>query len=584
MLRSLAPYKGRFVVGLAQVALITALELAKPWPLKIAIDYVLPNQPPPWLPASIGRQHTLLLIATVGLVAIYGLLGAVQVWNNYTTIAIGQSMVADLRSKMYEHLQRLSLSFHTRASVGDLIYRVTSDTYAIQTLAMNGVFPVLASACLLTGMFAVLVQMDWLLTLMAAGVCPALVAVLFLMERKLTDTAREARERESEVYEHVHRTMSAVKVVQAFSKEAEEHADFTHRSAASLRAHLRLYLWQTAFGASTGLLLAAGSAAVLWFGAQRVWTAGLSAGDLVVFLNYLASLYSPLHAIFATYGSVQGARAGLRRVLELLATTPEVQDGHRVLSWKPAGRVRFEHVSFAYEPTKPALVDIDFEVEPGQVVAIVGPTGAGKSTLVSLVPRFYDPGEGRVLLDDVDVREFTLHSLRQVVTMVLQPPIVFPVSVRENIAYGRPDASTAEIERAAKLAQAHAFIERLPQGYDTTLGSQGATLSEGEKQRLTIARALLRDAPILILDEPTSSVDLATEAAIIEALRAAMRGKTTFVIAHRLPTVQQADLILVLDRGHIVERGTFEELLARRGFFHHLYSHGLVAPPPETRV
>ncbi len=584
VLQALWPYRGRFVLGLAQVALMSALELAKPWPLKIALDYVLPNQPPSWLPASLAQASSLLIVATLSLIGIYALLGIVQVWNNYTTIAIGQNMVADLRSRLYQHLQRLSLSFHTRASVGDLIYRVTSDTYAIQTLAMNGVFPVVASATLLAGMFVVLFQMDRFLTALAAAVCPALIGVLFVMEKKLTGTAREAREQESGVYDHVERSMSAVKVVQAFTKEPEEHAAFTQRSTASLRAHLRLYLWQTAFGASTGLLLASGSAAVLWFGAQRVWMGRLSAGDLVVFLNYLASLYGPLQAIFSTYGSVQGARAGLGRVLELLATVPEIKDGFRVFSRKPAGRVRFERVSFSYERGKPTLVDINFEAAPGELVAIVGPTGAGKSTLVSLIARFYDPEAGRITIDGVDIRELTLRSLRETVTMVLQPPIVFPLSVWENIAYGRPGASQAEIERAAQLAQAHSFIERLPQGYDTVLGSHGATLSEGERQRLTIARALLRDAPILILDEPTSSVDLATETAILEALLAVTRNKTTFVIAHRLATVQRASQILVLEGGRIVERGTFAQLLARKGFFYRLYRHGLMEPYVETAV
>lgn len=584
VLKSLWPHRGRFVLALLQVGMISALELAKPWPLKIALDYVLPNRSPSWLPPSWGERSTLLVLAAVSLVAVYAFLGVIQVWNNYTTITIGQSMVAELRSRLYQHLQRLSLSFHTRASVGDLIYRVTSDTYAIQTLAMNGVFPVLASLSLLAGMFFVLLQMDWLLTALAAAVCPALVAVLFVMERKLSGTAREARERESYVYDHVQRTMSAMKVVQAFTKEPEEHAAFAQQSAASLRAHLRLYLWQTAFGASTGLLLATGSAAVLWLGTRRVWAGQLSAGDLIVFLNYLASLYGPLQAIFSTYGSVQGARAGLRRVLELLATAPEVKNGTRVFPAKPAGRVRFEHVSFSYEPGKPTLVDIDFEASPGEVIAIVGPTGAGKSTLVSLIPRFYDPDVGRITIDGVDVREFTLRSLREMITMVLQPPIVFPLSVWENIAYGRPEASQADIERAARLAQAHSFIERLPQGYDTVLGSQGATLSEGERQRLTIARALLRDSPILILDEPTSSVDLATETAIIEALAAVMRNKTTFVIAHRLATVQHASRILVLDRGSIVEFGTFPQLLAQKGYFYRLYSHGLATPPVEAAV
>jgi ATP-binding cassette subfamily B protein len=580
VLRALAPYKGRFFLALLQVAAISLLELAKPWPLKIVLDSVLPHRPLSWLPG--WESQEILALAALGLVAVYTALGALQVWNNYTTIAIGQQMVADLRSRLYHHLQRLSLSFYTRASVGDLIYRVTSDTYAIQTLAMNGLFPILASSCLLTGMFVVLARMDWFLTILAAMVCPILLLVLAQMDRRLAVVAREARDRESRVYEHVQQTLSAMKVVQAFSKENEEHAVFADRSNASLRWHLRLYTLQTAFAASTGILLALGTAGVLWFGAHRVWAGAFSAGDMVVFVSYLASLYAPLHAILATYGTVQGARAGLARVMEILATEPAVREGRHRFPSRPTGHVRFERVSFGYEPGQWTLEDIDFEVRPGEIVAIVGPTGAGKSTLVSLLPRFYDPQSGRITIDGIDIRELSLASLRGAISMVLQPPMVFPISVAENIAYGCPQASQAEIEQAARLAQAHEFIQRLPQGYDTVLGSQGATLSEGERQRLTIARALLRNAPILILDEPTSSVDVETEAQIMAALRALMRDRTTFVIAHRLATVQQANQILVLDRGRIVERGTFPQLLHQHGFFSRLYARGLGQPQAEV--
>jgi ATP-binding cassette subfamily B protein/subfamily B ATP-binding cassette protein MsbA len=319
------------------------------------------------------------------------------------------------------------------------------------------------------------------------------------------------------------------------------------------------------------VLLAAGTGAVLWLGARRVWAAQITVGDLIVFVSYLGSLYGPLNAILQTYGMVVGARAGVRRVFEILDRNPPPPDGSRVPA-EVRGDVRFDGVSFSYDGVRPALQNISFEARPRQVVAIVGTTGAGKSTLVSLVPRFVDAASGRVEVDGIDVREWRLAALRRSISMVLQPPIVFPLSIADNIAYGCGEVSRAEIERAARLARAHDFIVRLPQGYETVIGEQGGTLSEGERQRLTIARALLRNAPILILDEPTSSVDLETEALILEGIATLLESRTTFVIAHRLATVRRADLILVLRDGEIVERGNYDELVARNGVFARLHA------------
>ncbi|MFI5364008.1 MAG: ABC transporter ATP-binding protein [Candidatus Binatia bacterium] len=572
VLRYLRPYRRAFVFAVAQVVLLSFLEILKPWPLKIVIDYVLPRATPPW-PLLAGLSPVALLaVATAGLIAVYAALGAVSVLNNFTTISIGQGMVNDLRSRLYQHLQRLSLSFHSRAAVGDLIYRVTADTYAIQTLAMNGIFPVLSAVMLLIGMFAVMVRLDWFLTLVALTVCPFLIAAIVLLNRRIVAVAMQARESESAVYQAVQRGMSAIKVVQAFSKEEEEHHAFVASSTASLRSSLSLYTLQTAFGAGTNLVLALGTAAVLWVGAQHVWRNILTVGDMVVFISYLASLYAPINALIQTYGTVQGAKAGMQRVTEILSTEQSVPDGTQAFRTPPRGHVQFVDVSFRYSPERETLHAVSIDAQPGDVVAIVGPTGAGKSTLVSLIARFYDAANGQVLIDGIDVRQLKLAALRSQISMVLQPPMVFPLSIRDNIAYGRPTASYDEIQRAAQMAQAHDFIERLPNGYETVIGEQGATLSEGERQRITIARALLRDAPILILDEPTSSVDTGTEAAIIAAIEQVMHGRTTFVIAHRLSTVRRATQILVLQDGTIVEGGTFEDLLQRRGAFYQLYA------------
>lgn len=576
------PYRWRVGLAFLQVAAISALELLKPWPLQIVIDSVLGGKPVAWAALSGLTMATLLATAATGLVMIYLLLGLLAVWNNYTTISIGQGMVNDLRSRFYAHLQRMSLSFHARAGVGDLIYRVTADTYAIQTLAMNGLFPILAAGLLLSGMLVVMLRLDPVLTAVACAVGPLLLGGILLVNRRITAAATEMRERESEVYQIVQRNLSAIKVVQAFARENVEHRRFVAGSQASLRSGLRLYTLQTAYGSATSVLIAIGTAAVLWIGAHQVWSGRLTVGEMIVFVSYLASLYAPINSLVQTYGLVQGAKAGVVRVFSVLDAEPAVRDGHAYLAKPVRGEVEFRHVGFTYPDGAPALRDIDLRVAAGECLAIVGPTGAGKSTLVSLVARFYDATEGAVLVDGVDVRTLRTDDLRQQVSMVLQPPISFPMTIHDNIAYGRPEATRAEVEAAARVAQAHEFIARLPYGYDTVLGEQGATVSEGERQRLSIARALLRQSPILILDEPTSSVDVTTEASIMEGIERFIAGRTTLVIAHRLSTVRKADRIIVLQQGAVIEDGTLAELLARGGVFAGMYAMQF-APEPLQR-
>jgi ATP-binding cassette, subfamily B, bacterial len=566
------PHRGRILWALGQVCLTSALELLKPWPIKLIIDSVLGGKP---MPIGFGLGFStgaLLLTACIALVVIYAALGAITVLTNYTTISIGQRMVRALRSDLYAHLHRLSMAFHSRAQAGDLLYRVTADTFALQSLTMNCLFPATTAIVLLIGMAGIMLHLDWQLTLLALSVCPLLLLAIGRLNRRITVAAGEMRERESEVYGVVQRAMAAMRVIQAFTREEEEHRRFMSASERSLDAGLRLYTLQTFYSGVVNLVIALGTAAVVWVGARHVLDGTLTVGSLVVFISYLASLYTPINNMFQVYGLAQSAQVGVQRVLDVMDVERDLPDGTRSFPAEGArGDVVWEALDFQYSPGVPILRGINLHVAPGQRVAVVGPTGAGKTTLLSLLPRFYDPTRGRVLVDGVDVREYKLQSLRRQVAIVLQPPLLFPVSFRENIGFGRPDASLEEIVEAAKAARIHDMVARLPEGYDTVVGEHGVTLSEGEKQRLTIARAILRDSPILILDEPTSALDPETEQLIVEALERLQAGRTTFVIAHRLSTVRMADLVVVIKDGRLVEQGPLETLLARPGPFAAMY-------------
>jgi ATP-binding cassette subfamily B protein/subfamily B ATP-binding cassette protein MsbA len=465
-----------------------------------------------------------LLLACVAMVGLYAILGTLHMLNNYTAVDVGQRLVTDLRSAVYAHLHQLSLDFYTRARVGDLLYRVTADTLALQSLTVSCLFPTAMAAILLVGMISVMLQLDATLTLLALAVCPALFVIIKRLDGRVTRAAGKFRESESEVFTVVQRAMSAMRLIQAFAREDDEHRRFMAASRQSLAAGLKLNTLQTFYGFVISMVIAVGTAAVVWVGARHVLDGTLSVGSLVVFVAYLSALYSPINSMFQTWGIAQTSTVGVRRVFDLLDVEREIADG--TLDF-PAGRARgqviFDRVAFEYSGGHRVLNDISLRVEPGQTVAIVGATGAGKSTLLSLLPRFYDTTGGRILVDGVDVREYRLASLRRQIAMVLQPPLLLPTSVRDNIALGRPEASLDDIVAVARLARIHDTVLALPDGYDTVVGEQGVTLSEGEKQRITIARALLRDAPILILDEPTSAMDAETEALFLQGARA-LRG------------------------------------------------------------
>ncbi len=563
----------RLAAAIAEVLLISALEVLKPWPLKVVIDSVLGGARPQlsWL-GGMSRGE-LLAASCLGLIVLYLGLVLLQVSNNYLTISIGQRMVNDLRSRLFEHLQRLSLAFHRRREVGDLMMRINYDTFSVQTIAMNGMFPVLSSLILLGSMFLMMLRIDTVLTLVALGVVPLLLILIGSISGRIDRLATGARMKESDLYNVAHRALSAIHVVQAFTREAEVHREFVDKSSESLSENLRLYLFQTLYSGAVNVLIAAGTAVVIYVGALHVMENRLTVGDLVVFVTYLASLYAPINQLFQTYGQVHSAVAGMRRCLELLELEPEIKDRPGA---RPAGRLRgaieFRGVTFGYGPGEPVLKQIGFKADPGETVAIVGPTGAGKTTLTSILARFYEPQEGTVEIDGQPVEQFTIRSLRENIAIVLQPPMVLSDTIRANIALGKPSATTDEIARAAQMARLGPLLAKLPTGLETVVGPGGHQLSQGEAQRVTIARALIKNAPILIMDEPTSALDAETESLVMAAVQEVMRGRTTLVIAHRLATIQNATRILVLREGRIEEQGTFNELIRAGGFFSYLYS------------
>jgi ATP-binding cassette, subfamily B, bacterial len=572
LLPYLRPYRWQIASVLVQILLIAGSELLKPWPLQIVIDNVLGGRPS--LLPLLGRlsREGLLVFACLGIVAVHFGSGALTLSHNYVAIRVGQNMVNDLRGAVYAHLQRLSLAYHGRQRVGDLLYRITADSFAVQTLIMNGVLPVISAAILLAGMLVVLFPLDPGLSLLALIVVPVLFVLISGFNRKIVDVAAAVRVTESRVYSLVQSAIGSIKIVQAFTREDEEHRRFMGASRDSLRATLQLYSWQTLYSGSVNAVIAAGTALVVFAGAHAVLSGALTIGQLIVFVSYLAQLYAPINTMTQGWGLIAGARAGAHRVFEVLDTEPDLTDGTRRFSPRGArGAVAWRGVAFGYRPEMPVLNDIELEAAAGAKIAIVGPTGAGKSTLLGLLPRFYDPSAGAVEVDGIDIRGYRLDSLRRQIALVLQPPLIFPLSVRDNIAYGRSGASDAEVERAARLACIDEFIASLPERYDTVIGESGISLSEGEKQRITIARALLRDAPILILDEPTSALDVATEALVMAGIERLMEGRTTFIIAHRLSTVRRCDRIVVLRQGRIVEEGTLGELVRRDGVFADYY-------------
>jgi ATP-binding cassette subfamily B protein/subfamily B ATP-binding cassette protein MsbA len=567
--------------GLGLLVGATAAALLQPWPLKLVVDVVLGDQaPPPFLP--IVSPPALLAVLAAAMVGLQLVVGALTMLGTNLVIWAALRMVFRLRCLLFEHLQKLSLAFHDTTRVGDSLYRVAWDTYAVQTLLNNAIVPATTATLTLVGVAVVMALCDRWVTLAAVAVAVPLVLLIRRLDRPMTRHSLQVHERESDLSSRVQETLTAIRAVQAFAREPLERERFERQAAASLRAHLRLTFLQTGSQMVVSLLMAAGTAAVVGLAGLRALAGTLTPGDVVLLAGYIVMLYKPLETLAYTAVAVQGAAAGARRVLALLDVQPDVADAADAvaLPGRGWGRLVFEGVSFAYRPGEPVLREVSLDLRPGETVAVVGASGAGKTTLASLVVRFYDPAAGRITLDGYDLRALTLRSLRENVALVLQDPIVFGASIRENIAYGRPDATVAEVEAAARAANAHEFIVALPDGYDTVVGERGVTLSGGQRQRLSIARAFVKDAPVLILDEPTSALDADNERAVLDALARLVKGRTTLIIAHRLSTIRGADRIVVLQDGAVAEEGPHEALLARGGVYARLHARQ-AAPVPS---
>ena len=558
-------WRGLSVLSAIMVAEV-ALAALGPWPMAWLLDDL--NAP--------THRPGLILWCVIATVALFAVGAALSLVQGVVSINVGQGLTYAVSSDLFAHLQRLSLRFHARRSVGDSIRRVTSDCGCVTTLVRDCGLPMAAAALTLVVMVAISLRISWPLTLVSALVMPLTVPLFRRLGGPIADAAYEYGEAEGRGYERVERALSAVPVVQAFARESANDRELAAEYAGVLTAARSANFASMKLRTATGLVTAACAALVLYVGAMQVLNGTLAVGSLWAVLYYVAAVYSPLEQIVDGGRHVLDAAGSARRVTEVFDLDPDVTESTTAVPWvRGRGEVVFDAITFGYEPGRPVLSGVSLHVRPGEIVALVGGSGAGKTTLVSLLPRLYDPWAGRVLIDGQDVRHARLADLRRHVGLVLQQPFLFPISVADNVAYGRPGATRDEVERAAVAASADGFIRSLPDGYDTVIGERGATLSVGQRQRLSIARAILLDPPLLVLDEPTSALDAQTESTVVDALRAAGGTRTTVVIAHKLSTVRAADRIAVLQGGTVIDVGTHEELLLRSSHYADLCRHQL---------
>lgn len=578
VLQLLRPYRGWLLIVFAAMLVEISMSLVAPWPLKLVLDDALGHHKLPDLLAwahNYGFDRNTLGVALFAGVAtlLIAIIGAAATYiDNYYTTSVGQWVANDLRIRIYEHLHRLSLRYYDNVKTGTLMSTMTSDVATIQGFASSSTLGILVDLITIVFMVGLMFWLDWDFTLIAVGFTPILVVFLFHFKKMVKEVTRTVRKRQSEVVAVIQEGLGSVRAVKAFGRQDLEVANLEAASHATVEAALKARQVKSLLSPTVSIVVAICTGIVLWRGTSLIVAGTMTAGALTVYLAYLTKFFKPVKDLASMTSAIAQTTVALERIQTILSADDVIRE--RTDATDPGrvkGAITFEHVAFGYGEDNPVLRDVSFSIEPGQVVGVVGPTGSGKSTVLSLLPRFYDPTGGRVLIDGVDVTAFRLSALRAQVGFVLQETVLFRGTIRENIAYGRPGATDEEVVAAAEVANADEFIVKMPHGYDSMVGERGDTLSGGQRQRIGIARAVIRNSPIMILDEPTAALDTESERLVIEGLERLMKGRTVIMIAHRLSTISNADKIVVLKDGVVAEQGSNDELIALGGVYAELH-------------